>query len=189
MKSNQLHFLFVKKTIFFQCYFLLTISSLYAQQDSIDLVSYSQAKSFIYKNSSKGGFQLEIIPELKGFDNFNGALSIARTHYSRGRGLIDRKSIQIGLEYIPTNNIFAPKIKYWHSYFPLLIEGNIGASALYYFSKKNSSIAFRPEIGLGFYFIQFNYGYTFFLEKNFENLSPHSFSLTGIFPIELKQKN
>ena len=184
---RSLPFFSSKKTILLHSLILFSICFSQAQKDSTLIQNPDDLPPHFYLNQYKGGYEYEIIPELKGFDNLSFGLSLAHTYFSRGRGLIDRKSIQVGVEYIPNGNIFAPKIKYWRSSFPLLIEGNIGASALYYLKKNNSSFALRPEIGLGFYFIQFNYGYTFFFKNDFENLSPHSFSLVYYYPIISKK--
>lgn len=180
-------FFISQKTILLHFFILFSICFLQAQKDSTILQNPNDLPPHFYLNQSKKGYGFEIIPEIKGFKDLSFGLSLARTHFSGGGGFIDRKSIQLGLEYTPDGNIFAPKIKYWRSIFRI-IEANAGVSALYYLKKNNSSFALRPEIGLGFFLIQFNYGYTFFFKNDFENLSPHSFSLVYYHQI-ISKKN
>ncbi len=162
----------------------------FAQSDSTfyfkkpeDRYYYSRTGKWMSRASTLG-----IIPEVHGFDNLVLGLNIAEVKSSSGEGALFGKAYQLGIEYIPTQKIIAPKVKYWKAGWAYILGGNIGGSGLYYFKKEASSFALRPEVGLGVVFFQINYGYTIFFNDKFKEISPHTFSVSWYHTILPRKK-
>ena len=170
--------------------FFLFIPFSPAQSDSIFIFKKPEGRYYHQRlgkwhNRSK---TLGIIPEIHGFDYLTLGLNLAEVKSSSGEGALFGTAYQVGIEYIPKHKIIAPKVKYWKAMWAYFLGFNIGGSGLYYLKKDTSSFALRPEIGLGIVFFQINYGYTIFLNNQFEELNPHGFSLSCYIPILPREK-
>lgn len=179
-KSTSQFFKKIKIVLLLFISFLFSINSIFAQTDSLFIFKKPDSRYYhqrLGKWSAKSR-TLGVIPEFHGFDYLTIGLSIAEIKSATGEGGIFGKAFQFGAEYIPTEKIIAPKIKYWKAGWIYFMGLNIGGSGLYYFKKDASSFALRPEIGLGIVYFQINYSYTFFFNDKFEELNPHGFSVS-----------
>ncbi len=174
-----LAFTFSKKTILLHLFFLSFLTLASGQIDSTffkkpDTRYYSIAKNTWWYE----GRSLHLSPEIHYFKYLTLGLNLVEMKTISGEGNQDAKAYQLGLEYIPSNNIFAPKVAFWKGGYVYGLGGKIGINSLYYFKKDASSFAIRPMVGFGIAYFHFNYGYTFFANKKFEELSHHNFSLS-----------
>ncbi|MFK8009046.1 MAG: hypothetical protein AB8H03_21970 [Saprospiraceae bacterium] len=185
-----LSYFFSKKTILlhFSTFTILTLAS--GQMDS----TFFKKPDTRYYSIRHGKWWVEskllqLSPEIHGFKYLTVGLNLVEMKAETGEGGGNAKAYLFGFEYLPTKNIIAPKVAAWKGGYIFGIGGKIGINGLYYFKKNASSFAFRPMIGFGLAYFQFNYGYTFFSNKKFEELSPHSFSLSWHHLILPKMKN
>ncbi len=169
-----------KKTILLH-FFTFTILSIASGQMDSTFFKKPDARYYSIRHG-KWWFEsksLQLSPEIHGFKYLTVGLSLVEMKTETGEGGGNAKAYQVGFEYLPTKNIFAPKAAAWKGGYIFGLGGKIGINGLYYFKKNASSFAIRPMIGFGFAYFHFNYGYTFFVNKKFnELLSPHSFSLS-----------
>lgn len=96
--------------------------------------------------------------------------------------------LYIGSEFnkeLDKNWIYAPKVGF-------MVAGGLafGSSLIYYTNSKESSLRFRPEIGMGFGPFSLTYGYNISLSnKAFSDINRNNFSLKYNFEIyRLKDK-
>lgn len=174
-----LYIFFSKKTILLHFLLLAFLTFASGQMDSTFLKKPdSRYYSIRHGKWWTEGRSLEISPEIHGFKYLTVGLNLVEMKFETGEGGGNAKAYLLGFEYLPTKKIAAPKIAYWKGGYIFGIGGKIGINGLYYFKKDVSSFAFRPMIGVGLAYFHFNYGYTFFINKKFEELSPHSFSIS-----------
>lgn len=135
------------------------------------------------------GRSLLLSPEIHGFKYLTIGLNLVEMKTETGEGGGNAKAYQFGFEYLPTKKVFAPKIAVWKGGYVFGLGGKIGINSLYYFKKDASSFAVRPMVGIGLAYFHFNYGYTIFTNKKFNELSPHNYSISWHHPILPKNKN
>jgi len=185
-----LSFFISKKTILLHFLIYLLPPAIFAQADS----TFFKKPAARYYSIRHGKWwaenkSLQLSPEIHGFNYLTIGLNLVEMKTQTGEGGGNAKTYQIGFEYLPTKKIVAPKIAVWKGGYVFGFGGKIGINGLYYFKKNASSFAFRPMIGFGLAYFHFNYGYTFFANKKFSELSPHSFSLSWHHLILPKAKN
>ena len=91
--------------------------------------------------------------------------------------------IYFGSEFKKYNNNFlwAPKIGIWAS--GGCCGGSAGLSLIYYINSKETSLKFRPEIGVGFFILRFYYGYNItIINKDFVPVSRNVFGANLVIP-------
>ncbi|MEM6964960.1 MAG: hypothetical protein AAF573_09355 [Bacteroidota bacterium] len=167
------------KLISFSLLILLTSIPLFSQNHEL----FSEIPEGRYYSIQVGKWLtnsrlLMLAPEIHGFKSQTLGLSIAKMKSNDGEGGGNAKVIQLGAEYNLLEKIIAPKISYWKGGWVFGFGGKIGINGLYYFDKNTSSPAVRPMIGIGIMYFHFNYGYTVFMNKNFDEINPHSFYLS-----------
>lgn len=172
-------YFFSKKTIFLHLFTFTFLALASGQRDS----TFFKKPDSRYYSIRHGkwwaeGRSLQVSPEIHGFKYLTVGLNLVEMKTETGEGGENAKVYQFGFEYLPTKKVFAPKIAAWKGGYIFGFGGKVGINGLYYFKKDASSFAFRPMVGFGIAYFQFNYGYTFFANKKFNDLSPHSFSLS-----------
>lgn len=82
---------------------------------------------------------------------------------------------------LDNKTIIGPKIGTWTYIEPL----GIGANLIYYTDFNESSLRFRPEVGLGFNHLKIVYGYNLPLSnRNFEGINKHNFGFAFLIPVK-----
>lgn len=119
-----------------------------------------------------------IVPSIQGFNQLYVGLGLSRAHFTLGEGGGTGNGVTLGVDYNPFDQIWAPKINLWTTGFAFFFGGNIGISAFYYLKKDQSNFVLRPEIGIGYLKVFFNYGYNFFLREDFTDVSKHTWTLS-----------
>ena len=172
-------FFFSKKTILLHLFIFTFLALVSGQMDSTFFKNPdSRYYSIRHGKWWTEGRSLQISPEVHAFKYLTLGLNLVEMKTETGEGGGNAKAYQIGFEYLPNKKIVAPKIAYWKGGYVFGFGGKIGINSLYYFKEDASSFAIRPMIGFGIAYFHFNYGYTFFANKNFKELSPHNFSLS-----------
>ncbi|MFK7775781.1 MAG: hypothetical protein AB8F94_26905 [Saprospiraceae bacterium] len=172
-------FLYSKKTILLHFFISTFLALVSGQMDS----TFFKKPDTRYYSIRYGKWwtearSLQLSPEIHGFKYLTIGLNLVDMKTETGEGGGNAKVYSFGFEYLPSKNIIAPKVTFWKGGYVFGLGGKFGINSLYYFKKNASSFAVRPMIGIGLAYFQFNYGYTFFANKKFNELSPHSFSLS-----------
>lgn len=171
---------FIKKKTILLHFITLTFLSLASAQIDSTLLKKPDSRYYTIRHGKwwTESRSLEISPEIHGFKYLTLGLNIGEMKTETGEGGGNAKVYQVGFEYLPSKNVIAPKITYWKGGYIFGFGGKIGINSLYYFKKDASSFAVRPMIGFGLAYFHFNYGYTFFAKKKFNDLDQHNFSLS-----------
>ena len=119
-----------------------------------------------------------IVPSIQGVHQLYLGLGISKAQFHSGEGGGNGFGTTLGVDYNPIDNIIAPKLTLWANGFAFFLGGNIGVSGFYYMKDQASNFVVRPEIGIGYLKLFFNYGYNLFLNNDFGEVSQHTLTLS-----------
>ncbi|MCI4669572.1 MAG: hypothetical protein MRZ79_15665 [Bacteroidia bacterium] len=158
------------------------INEAFSQADSSRHLIPAYPEESLHRLEGPPFAQLEksigLMPSIQTTGNLFVGMGIARGRFMLGEGGGTALGLGVGVDYSPTQHIWAPNFKLWTHGFAFLFGGNLGLSGIYYMDGQERNFVLRPEVGLGYFKLYLNYGYNFFLNEDFDGLSRHNFSLS-----------
>ncbi|MEZ5172271.1 MAG: hypothetical protein R2850_01840 [Bacteroidia bacterium] len=183
--------LFLIITILFSPVFVQNMSGQELITDSIRPQPHRGGK--LHRWSGPAFFRSEhsigLMPSLQGGNLWFGGLALSKGGFVAGEGAGSSNGFNLGIDYNPDRNIWAPKLNAWVHVYALVFGANAGLSTFYYRKGVMSNFVIRPEFGIGYMKVFLNYGYNLFLKSEFNDIGRHSVTLScylTIFPPDKK---
>jgi len=99
-------------------------------------------------------------------------------HFVSSEGGASAYVAGLGYEYLVNEDVHNIKSRFFTHHFALIIGANLGLSANYYLHNTESAFALKPEIGIGFFKLYFNYGRNIFIGNSMKNVPKNTFSVS-----------
>lgn len=118
-----------------------------------------------------------LMPSVQGGSLLFGGLALAKAGFVSGEGAGSSNGFNLGLDYNPDYNFWAPRLNAWLHGYALIFGANVGLSSVFYRMGNSSNLVIRPEFGIGYMKVFLNYGYNLFLKNEFNVIGRHCVTL------------